>query len=103
MAAIGAFLSVRRRKRGVHGHGSKEAEEARVSHAEMTTKPLFSDGAAAHLNVTSVLEKRYQVAHDYSPTADDEIVLRVGDIVRLSLLFNDGWAKVYALYVSCCI
>ncbi|KAJ3184372.1 hypothetical protein HDU85_001677 [Gaertneriomyces sp. JEL0708] len=57
-----------------------------------TDKPVFFDGAGA-LNVASVLEKRYLVAHQYEPAADDEILLRVGDVVRLSLLFNDGWAK----------
>ncbi|KAI9009773.1 hypothetical protein BC832DRAFT_386552 [Gaertneriomyces semiglobifer] len=63
-------------------------------HTEMlSSKTLFSDGAAAHLNVASVLEKRYVVAHDYQPAADDEIRLTSGDVVRLHLLFNDGWAK----------
>ncbi|KNC99156.1 uncharacterized protein SPPG_05413 [Spizellomyces punctatus DAOM BR117] len=45
------------------------------------------------LNVTSVLEKKYVVRHDYEPAAEDEIKLTVGDRIRLDLLFNDGWAK----------
>ncbi|KAJ3164203.1 hypothetical protein HDU88_005515 [Geranomyces variabilis] len=57
-----------------------------------SSRPLFSNGAGM-LNVSSVLEKRYVCAHAYSPAADDEITLNVGDQVRLNLLFNDGWAK----------
>ncbi|TPX66854.1 hypothetical protein SpCBS45565_g04185 [Spizellomyces sp. 'palustris'] len=92
-AAGAAFVAIRRRKQK-NGYASKGTEAAHVrGHDEMSVKPLFSHGPGAHLNVASVLEKRYTVAHDYEPAADDEVHLRVGDIIRLSLLFNDGWAK----------
>ncbi|KAI8817502.1 uncharacterized protein EV422DRAFT_540918 [Fimicolochytrium jonesii] len=50
-------------------------------------------GIAAGLSVASVLEKNYVVRHDYQPAAEDEVQLKVGDRIRLDLLFNDGWAK----------
>ncbi|KNC96947.1 uncharacterized protein SPPG_09496 [Spizellomyces punctatus DAOM BR117] len=94
IAAAGAAFVVIRRRRQKNGYPSKGTEAAHArGHDEMSVKPLFAHGSGAHLNVASVLEKRYTVAHDYEPAADDEVHLRVGDIVRLSLLFNDGWAK----------
>ncbi|KAJ3155761.1 hypothetical protein HDU86_004230 [Geranomyces michiganensis] len=48
---------------------------------------------AAGLSVTSVLEKKYVVRHEYQPAAEDEVQLKVGDRIRMDLLFNDGWAK----------
>ncbi|KAI8903694.1 hypothetical protein DFJ77DRAFT_323589 [Powellomyces hirtus] len=48
---------------------------------------------AAGLSVASVLEKKYVVRHEYQPAAEDEVQLKVGDRIRMDLLFNDGWAK----------
>ncbi|TPX71391.1 hypothetical protein SpCBS45565_g01098 [Spizellomyces sp. 'palustris'] len=52
-----------------------------------TQKPIFTPTLA------SVLEKRYVVVHPYVPAVNDEIALSTGDVVRLFLLFDDGWAK----------
>lgn len=90
IAAIAAVaIVIQKRNHTAHKH-----VEGGITSEMSATKPLFSDGVAGNLNVASVLEKRYVVAHIYHPAADDEIGLNVGDIVRLSLLFNDGWAKV---------
>ncbi|KAI9093038.1 hypothetical protein DFS34DRAFT_631377 [Phlyctochytrium arcticum] len=56
-------------------------------------KPIAKDASLLPTTITSVLERRYRVTHMYQPAADDEIALHMGDVVRLSLLFNDGWAK----------
>ncbi|KAJ3159534.1 hypothetical protein HDU86_001543 [Geranomyces michiganensis] len=76
------------------GVGAMAAGAMAVGRNSDSSRPLFSNGAGM-LNVSSVLEKRYVCAHAYSPAADDEITLNVGDRVRLNLLFNDGWAKGY--------
>jgi hypothetical protein len=39
-------------------------------------------------------DKRYIVIEEYVPIASDEIRLKLGDVVVLDMLFNDGWAKV---------
>ncbi|KAI8904184.1 hypothetical protein DFJ77DRAFT_528408 [Powellomyces hirtus] len=99
IAATAVALVVRKRRQNLNDKfaagptASVEAGGARGS----DTRPLFSgiDTGAGLVNVSSVLEKRYVVAHPYQPAADDEIQLNVGDVVRLSLLFNDGWAKGY--------
>ncbi|TPX55368.1 hypothetical protein PhCBS80983_g05371 [Powellomyces hirtus] len=99
IAATAVALVVRKRRQNLNDKfaagpaASVEAGGGRGS----DIRPLFSgiDTGAGLVNVSSVLEKRYVVAHPYQPAADDEIQLNVGDVVRLSLLFNDGWAKGY--------
>ncbi|KAI9101717.1 hypothetical protein DFS34DRAFT_427647 [Phlyctochytrium arcticum] len=108
MVAVFAFCLYRRRKHSeLHGPNYSAAGKHRdegLNRMEAGGSAVTLGGAAlnsgkpagglpAHLNVASVLEKRYVVAHDYQPAADDEVNLRVGDIIHLSLLFNDGWAK----------
>lgn len=44
-------------------------------------------------SVGHFLEKRFIVTLDYDPVAPDELALKVGQVVVLDLLFNDGWAK----------
>ncbi|KAJ3145824.1 hypothetical protein HDU89_006876 [Geranomyces variabilis] len=100
---IGAVVVTRRRRQNMKSSAAASSLRAEAGAAagamaaarnSDSSRPLFSNGAGM-LNVSSVLEKRYVCAHAYSPAADDEITLNVGDQVRLNLLFNDGWAKGY--------
>ncbi|KAJ3056185.1 hypothetical protein HK097_007791 [Rhizophlyctis rosea] len=90
LIALTIILLRRRRKpsnpSNVTFFGKKNTTLSRGMHDEMA----LGGGA---ISLASVLEKQYIVMHDYEPQADDEIRLRVGDYIRLSLLFNDGWAK----------
>ncbi|KNC97865.1 uncharacterized protein SPPG_06859 [Spizellomyces punctatus DAOM BR117] len=74
--AVGTLLVVVYRRR-----------RARFPDPETQIKPPFTPTLA------SVLEKRYVVVHPYVPAVNDEIALSTGDVVRLFLLFDDGWAK----------
>ncbi|KAJ3180524.1 hypothetical protein HDU87_002033 [Geranomyces variabilis] len=105
LLAVGAVLATRRHQQNMKssaaasslraeaGIGAAAGAIAAARNSD-SSRPLFTNGAGM-LNVSSVLEKRYVCAHAYSPAADDEITLNVGDQVRLNLLFNDGWAKGY--------
>ncbi|KAI8822491.1 uncharacterized protein EV422DRAFT_524190 [Fimicolochytrium jonesii] len=88
-AIVAASLLMHRRRYHAPKHGLGGAD---VANMEVGTGALYPSGPFSP-NVSSVLEKRYVVAHAYDAAADDEISLRVGDHVRLNLLFNDGWAK----------
>ena len=35
--------------------------------------------------------QKYQVVQDYIPNLSDELDLRIGDVVMLSAMYNDGW------------
>ncbi|KAJ3218836.1 hypothetical protein HK099_004912 [Clydaea vesicula] len=39
--------------------------------------------------------KKYTVLQDYLPNASDELDLRIGDVVLLNVVYNDGWGHAY--------
>lgn len=51
------------------------------------------DNNEAVTNIADVLEQEYIVVYEYKASAEDEIDLNFNDIVRIDLLFNDGWAQ----------
>jgi len=104
------FYFYKKRKNGKKDAGYQRQND----YNKMTTKLPFSEEGEERRNSSSTVasseNKLFYVFHEYIPVINDEIQLNVGDIVKVTKIFDDGWAYgtnistecVGALPLACC-
>ena len=70
-------------------------QESSHSHGEMVSLVASASAAQKYLDIESTGNEYHMVCRPFVPTLADEIAVKRGDRIRVSALFDDGWARVH--------
>ena len=81
---------------GIYGFWRYQKKNSKLQKVDsLIFKDVVADTEVADLAPPSLEGKNVLVIHPYNATMDDEVDLRVGDFIRVTTEFGDGWCLGY--------